>query len=86
MQFKLDENLGQRGKQMLADAGFDVATVMEEGLTSATDRDLIGVCRRENRCLITLDLDFSNPFVFPPEDYAGIAVIICLPRRQIKAR
>jgi hypothetical protein len=30
--------------------------------------------------LVTLDLDFSNPFVFPPEDYFGIAVIR-LPRR-----
>ena len=27
-----------------------------------------------------MDLDFSNPFVFPPEDYARIAVIR-LPRR-----
>jgi len=29
---------------------------------------------------VTLDLDFSNPFVFPPEKYAGIAVLR-LPRR-----
>ncbi|VFM95130.1 MAG: hypothetical protein BECKG1743D_GA0114223_111193 [Candidatus Kentron sp. G] len=81
MRFKLDENLGERGRQMLVDAGLDVATVVEQGLTGASDRDLIGVCRREDRCLITLDLDFSNPFVFPPEDYAGIAVIR-LPRRS----
>ncbi|MGH8499627.1 MAG: DUF5615 family PIN-like protein [Methylococcales bacterium] len=80
MQVKLDENLGQRGRQMLADAGHDMATVAEQGLTSAADTDLIDVCRRENRCLVTLDLDFANPFVFPPEDYAGIAVIR-LPRR-----
>jgi len=66
---------------MLADAGFHVATVVEQGLTGATDRELIDVCRRENRCLITLDLDFANPFIFSPEDYAGIAVIR-LPRRS----
>lgn len=81
MRVKLDENLGQRGRQLLADAHHDVATVAEQGLTSAEDSNLIDVCRQENRCLITLDLDFSNPFVFPPEDSAGIAVIR-LPRRS----
>jgi hypothetical protein len=24
---------------------------------------------------VTLDLDFSNPFVFPPADFSGIAVL-----------
>jgi hypothetical protein len=41
---------------------------------------VIEVCGAERRCLVTLDLDFSNPFVFPPEQYAGIAVLR-LPRR-----
>lgn len=36
---------------------------------------LIDICRREGRCLVSLDLDFSNPLVFPPEQYAGIAVL-----------
>jgi len=29
----------------------------------------------KNRCIVTLDLDFLNPLVFPPEDYSGIAVL-----------
>jgi predicted nuclease of predicted toxin-antitoxin system len=80
LRVKLDENLGERGRQMLADAGHDVATVAEQGLTSAADSTLLGVCSQEKRCLVTLDLDFSNPFVFSPEDYTGIAVIR-LPRQ-----
>lgn len=27
------------------------------------------------RCLVTLDLDFSNPIRFPPSRYHGIAVL-----------
>jgi hypothetical protein len=56
-------------------AGHDVATVAGQSMTSAADRDLIDACRREGRALVTLDLDFSNPLVFPPQDYAGIAVL-----------
>ncbi len=65
---------------MLADAGHDVATVGDQGLAGAADPRVIGVCATERRCLVTLDLDVSNPFVFPPGPYAGIAVLR-LPRR-----
>ena len=44
-------------------------------MTSATDIELIDACRRETRCLVTLDLDFANPLRFPPADYSGIAVL-----------
>jgi predicted nuclease of predicted toxin-antitoxin system len=75
MKFKLDENLGQRGAAILRGLGHDVAVVTDQGLASATDRKLIAVCASENRCLVTLDLDFANPLQFPPVDYSGIAVL-----------
>lgn len=80
MKLKLDENLGDRGRSIFADAGHDVATVTEQGLAGAVDDRVIEVCRVEGRALITLDLDFSNPFVFPPDKNAGIAVLR-LPRQ-----
>jgi len=75
LKIKLDENLGHRVEQLLGTAGHDVATVHDEDLCSASDERVIGAAREEQRCLVTLDLEFGNPLRFRPADYAGIAVL-----------
>jgi len=75
MKLKLDENLGLRGKELLAAAGHDVCTVPEQSLCAATDEQVAVRCCEDSRAIITLDLDFANPLRFPPELHHGIAVL-----------
>lgn len=79
MKFKLDENIGTRGRDLLLASGHDVETVRDEGLQGATDERLYATCAAEGRCLITLDHDFAQVLRFPPEQGHGI-VVLELPR------
>lgn len=75
MKIKLDENFDVRFAPLIAAAGHDVDTVRSEGLSGSADDTVYDACRKNGRVLFTLDLDFSNPFRFPPEDTEGIVVI-----------
>jgi hypothetical protein len=82
MLFKLDENLGERGRKQLCEAGHDVMTVREQRLNGQPDLHVIGVCTMEQRCPITLDTDFADTLTYPPENYAGI-ILLRLPRKPV---
>lgn len=75
MKFKLDENIGTLGKNLLEAEGHDVMTVADERLSGASDERLYQVCRDERRILVTLDHDFGHVLRFPPEEMAGIVVL-----------
>ena len=75
MQFKLDENLPPSASDLLRRLGHDVMTVYDQGLQSCTDPEVLAACQGEGRVLLSLDLDFSNILVYPPERYAGLIVL-----------
>jgi hypothetical protein len=75
VKIKLDENFDVRLVPLLADGGHDVETVPAERLSGSPDETIYDVCRAEGRTLITLDMDFANPFRFPPERTEGIIVV-----------
>jgi len=83
MKFKLDENLGKHVKKMFIHAGFDILSVRDQNLCGTNDTALINICKKEKRCIITLDLDFANTLIFNPANYSGI-VVLRLPSRATR--
>jgi predicted nuclease of predicted toxin-antitoxin system len=77
MKCKLDENLGDIGRDVLTASGHDVSTVVMQELSGSVDVALYEACRREGRVLITLDRDFGEVLRFAPEGTAGIAILDC---------
>jgi predicted nuclease of predicted toxin-antitoxin system len=75
VRLKLDENIGQRGVELLRAAGHDVATVFDEALQGVPDRGVLSACYLEGRCIVTLDLEFGNTLVLQPSTTRGIVVI-----------
>ena len=71
MKVKIDENLPQRLASKLADLAHDVHTVVSEGLKESSDKDVWQAARREQRFLITQDLDFSDVRQFKPGTHPG---------------
>ena len=79
MKLKLDENFGTRAQQLFREAGHEAQTAQEESLSGVSDQRLYEVCCLEQRCLVTLDLDFADVTRFPP-DRAGGIVVVRVPR------
>lgn len=79
---KLDENLPSRAALVLREAGHDVSTTIEEGLGGASDAALAHACAREDRVLITLDLDFADIPTYGSPESPGI-VVLRLPHQDV---
>jgi predicted nuclease of predicted toxin-antitoxin system len=75
MKLKIDENLHADATALMRRHGHDALTVHDQGLRGGADCDIAAVCRQEERAMVTLDLDFSDIRVYPPEDYHGIIVL-----------
>ncbi len=74
MKLKLDENFSVSVKHQIIDAGFEVDTVVEERLSGSSDEIIFDVCKKEQRCLMTFDLDFTDVIRFSPKETNGVIV------------
>ena len=75
MKFKIDENLPVEVAELLQIAGYEATTVDQEALSGQPDGRIAEVCLAEGRVLVTLDLDFSDVRVYPPDRYPGFMVL-----------
>lgn len=71
---KLDENLSVLLKRTLSAMGYDVRTAAEEELIGRPDIEIASAAHREERVLLTLDLEFGDLRKHPPGQHPGIVL------------
>jgi predicted nuclease of predicted toxin-antitoxin system len=74
MKIKLDENMPLSLAVLLRSEGHNVATVPEESLSGKDDRHVLETATRENRLLMTHDVDFGDIRAYPVGSHAGVVV------------
>ncbi len=72
MKLKLDENLSRHLKPALTALGHDTLTAADEKLLSRPDTEIARAAGREERMLLTLDVEFADLRKYPPGSHPGI--------------
>lgn len=75
MRIKLDENVPTRLSSLLANMGHDVDTVQQENLKGHDDSEIWEAVQKDQRFLITQDLDFSDTRKFTAGTHCGILLV-----------
>jgi predicted nuclease of predicted toxin-antitoxin system len=75
VKLKLDKNIPASAAPRLASLGFDVDTVLSEGLQGRPDGEVWAAAQAEGRLLVTQDLDFSDARAFQAGTQAGIVLV-----------
>jgi predicted nuclease of predicted toxin-antitoxin system len=75
MRIKLDENLPLQIASRLQTLGHEVHTTQQEGLLGCADKEIWEAAQREERCLVTQDLDFSDARRFAPGTHHGVLLL-----------
>ncbi len=73
--FKVDENMPIEAAHILAQAGHDAVSVLDQRLGGQPEPSVAMICQQEARAIVTLDLDFADIRSYPPTSYAGIVVL-----------
>ena len=80
MKIKLDQNLSQLLRDDLTALKHDVDTVLDQGLSGATDPEVLEAATSHDRILFTLDNDFLDLKRYPLDSHSG--VVVFRPSRQ----
>jgi hypothetical protein len=80
MKIKLDQNLSQYLRDDLTALKHGVDTVVDEGLSGASDAEVLKAATSQDRILFTLDTDFLDLKASPLDSHCG--VVVFRPPRQ----
>ena len=86
MKLLLDENLSPRHSSELRSQGHDAFTILEVGLSGASDEQVRLFAVKNGRVLITLDADFANVMRFPPAGTSGVVRLKIHPPTEDRIR
>lgn len=72
--FLVDEDMPRSLAKSLREAGFGAEDVRDAGLRGRSDAEVRAAAVRRGMALVTADLEFANPNVFPDGFPAGLVV------------
>ncbi len=78
---KLDENFPSSFTKIFPAESVDASSVLHQKISGTDDDSLYMLCKKENRVLVTFDLDFANIIRYPADETEGI--IVCRAKKQV---
>lgn len=75
MKFFLDANIPYSAMAVFEELGLEAVHARDAGLGKATDKEIILYAEKNKCILVTKDLEFANPFMFPQESHCGVIVL-----------
>ena len=60
MKFLLDQDVYALTAKFLVDAGYNIITAREIGMSRAKDEEILKIAQKQKRILITRDRDYGN--------------------------
>ncbi len=75
MRFLVDADLPRPTATLIRSLGHEAVDVRDIGLGAAPDQEIAEHPKANGLCLLTGDFDFADIRDYPPEDYAGLAVL-----------
>ncbi len=75
LKFLTDENIATFVVKELRARGYDVKDIKEAKFFGISDKEVLGMAKKEGRIVITHDKDFANMIINPNQKHSGVIII-----------
>ena len=65
LKFLLDADMPKSSAQVIRNLGFEIEDVRDIGMRAAKDREIMDYAFKNNKIIITMDLDFGEVLRYP---------------------